>query len=281
MHLDSYNYTSGKNDGSKVLFLGAIHGNEIAGTKAILKLKSKLDNGEITLKKGVLTMMPICNPLAHKKDVRFINKNLNRIISNYDNPSDEEEQYACEVADAISSCDYLIDFHSTHSKGDKPFAFLDYPTDNNKLLVASSMVRYVLTNWPDIYEEQDTLHDFSTEKFAQISGKSSITLECGYHKDIDAENIAFETMINVLVKLDMIDGKFIEYPKTYIKMQKVVIKDKNGQLSSDFNHLDIIKSGELIAVYSDGEEIRADADCYILIPNSTAEVGMEWFYLGV
>ena len=95
--LDKYIYDS-QIPGPKLLLLGAIHGNETAGTKAILKLKKALDKKQITLKSGQLTLLPVCNPLAYEQGVRFVEKNLNRLIRQYDTPSGSEENFAHEVA---------------------------------------------------------------------------------------------------------------------------------------------------------------------------------------
>ena len=77
--LNKYVYDS-KISGPRLLLLGAVHGNETAGSKEILKLKEALDNKKICLKSGCLTLMPVCNPLAHAKGVRYVEKNLNRLI---------------------------------------------------------------------------------------------------------------------------------------------------------------------------------------------------------
>jgi hypothetical protein len=45
--------------------------------------------------------------------------------------------------------------------------------------------------------------------------------------------------------------------------------------------LDVIKKGELIARYDDGEELFAIDDGFILLPNLNAEIGTEWYYFGI
>ena len=94
--LDKFVYDSGV-DGCNLLLLGCIHGNEISGSIEIFKLKEKLDNGEITLLSGRLTLMPICNPLAYEAKTRFVEKNLNRIIGLKKQVNDKEEVFANEV----------------------------------------------------------------------------------------------------------------------------------------------------------------------------------------
>lgn len=275
--LDKYIYDS-RIPGPKLLLLGAIHGNETAGTKAIRKLMSALDNNEINLKSGRLVLLPVCNPLAYEHGVRFVEKNLNRLINIYDAPSCPEEEFAHEVATEILNNDYVLDMHSTHNAGEPPFVFLDYPSDENRKFVSAAAASYVICNWPGIYKDAP-IADYCTEYFAHKSGKSCITLECGYHYDQAAEEVAFASIVNLLIKLGMTAGEFTEQPKTYLKLEKVVIKEKTGKLLKNYKHLDEISAGEVIGRYDDGEEFAAPDNGYILIPNHEAAVQSEWFYL--
>ena len=275
--LDKYIYDS-QIPGPKLLLLGAIHGNETAGTKAILKLKKALDKKQITLKSGQLTLLPVCNPLAYEQGVRFVEKNLNRLIRQYDTPSGSEENFAHEVASEILKNDYILDIHSTHNAEEPPFVFLDYPTDENQKLVASAAASYVICNWPGIYKDAP-ITDYCTEYFAHISGKSCITLECGYHYDEAAQQVAFVSINNLLIKLVMTEGCFKEQTKQYLKLEKVVIKEKAGKLLKNYKHLDKVSAGEVIGIYDDGRQVIAMNDGYILIPNHEAAAQTEWFYL--
>ena len=78
---------------------------------------------------------------------------------------------------------------------------------------------YVICNWPGIYKDAP-IADYCTEYFAHKSGKSCITLECGYHYDHAAEEVAFASIVNLLIKLGMTAGEFTEQPKTYFKTGK-------------------------------------------------------------
>lgn len=275
--LNKFEYDS-KIPGPRLLLLGAVHGNETAGSKAILKLKEALDNRQICLKSGCLTLMPVCNPLAYDKGVRFVEKNLNRLIRLYEHPGCQEEEFAHEVASEILKNDYVLDLHSTHNAGEPPFAFLDYPGDENRKLIAAVNVSYVICNWPEIYKNAP-ITDYCTEYFAHISGKSCITLECGYHYDEAAQATASDSIHNLLVKLGMIDGQFQEQAKEYLNLQEVVIKRHSGHLSKNYKHLDKVAAGEVIGIYDNGEKETAPNDAYILIPNHEAADNTEWFYL--
>ncbi len=277
--LTKYVYNS-STPGPRLLLLGAIHGNETAGSKEILKLREALENKEINLMAGSLILMPICNPLAYEKNVRFVEKNLNRIIKHHETPSCPEEEFASAVAEEILQNDYILDLHSTHNAGEPAFAFLDYPGEGTQKLVKAAEVDYVICNWPEIYKNAP-ITDYCTEYFAHISGKSAITLECGYHYDIASQVVAQKSIYNVLSLLGMIDKPYQERKKSYLNLQEVVIKKRAGKLMKNYKHLDKISAGEIIACYEDGEKILAKNDGYILIPNHEAPLETEWFYLAV
>lgn len=275
-----YQFDSG-NLGKNVLFLGAVHGNETAGVDACHKIIDELNDGKLKIISGKVTFIPIVNQIAYKKDVRFIDENLNRVVRLNVNPNNNEQKIAQNLILEIEKNDVMVDLHSTHCKGDVEFAFLDYPKEENINLIELLNVEYILVGWPEIYGSQDNIDDCSTEKFAYEAGKNAITLECGYHKDKRAKEVAYGAIKNVLIANGLLENEVIEVKdKTYIRMKKIVIKNKKGSLANNYKHLDKIKKGETLAVYDDGETLVAENDSFILIPNHEAEVGFEWFYLG-
>lgn len=279
--MKKYEFDSG-NEGPNILFLGAVHGNETAGTNACNKIIIELKSNELKLKRGKVTFIPIVNQLAYEQQVRFIDVNLNRVINRYDNPINNETEIANQLAIEMPNYDIILDLHSTHCQGDVAFGFLDYPTANNQKIIEVLDVEYVLVGWPDLYKYQEDLGEYSTEAYAHKLGISGVTLECGYHKDKQAELVAEAAIINLLKSTSMLAGEIYALPnKCYIKMQEIVFKQKPGKLQKAYKHLDKLQKGEVIAVYDDGEKIITKEDCFILIPNHDAEVSFEWFYLGV
>ena len=63
MILKKYTFKSEKN-GPSVLFLGAVHGNEPAGTKAIYMVLEKFASKALTPLKGSVSFIPVCNPVG-------------------------------------------------------------------------------------------------------------------------------------------------------------------------------------------------------------------------
>lgn len=125
----------GEKDGISLLILAAVHGNETAGTQACFRIIDEFNRGALRLTGGHLTLVPVCNPEAYRKDVRCIDENLNRVIKMHDNPQSYEQRLANEICPLIRSHRFTLDLHSTHCVGDVPFAFCDYPDDYNRKVI--------------------------------------------------------------------------------------------------------------------------------------------------
>ncbi len=275
-------YIFGEKDGEvSLLILAAIHGNETAGMQACYKLIDEINREHIKIRKGQLTLVPVCNPEAYRRDVRFVEENLNRVMTMHENPATYEQRLANEICPLIQNNRIVLDLHSTHCEGDVPFAFCDYPDCYNKKLINALEIGYVLEGWPDIYSKQAIIQDFSTEHCAHIYGNTGTTLECGYHKSPAAVKLAYKAIIQTLTAFGMIGGVEIKsYPKQHIQMNCYVIKQRAGRLCRAYKHLDRVFAGDTLAVYDDGESLKALKDGYILLPNLNAEIGTEWYYLG-
>ena len=271
----------GEKDGISLLILAAVHGNETAGTQACFRIIDEFNRGALRLTGGHLTLVPVCNPEAYRKDVRSIDENLNRVIKMHDNPQSYEQRLANEICPLIRSHRFTLDLHSTHCVGDVPFAFCDYPDDYNRKVIEALPVDYVLEGWPEIYGRQAQIQDFSTEQCAHVYGNTATPLECGYHKEPKAAELAYRAIIGALAAFDMVDlSKPAAHEKTHIQMKSFVLKTGEGKLCRNYKHLDPLVKGEKIAVYDSGEFLYAPEDGFILLPNLQAPVNTEWYYLG-
>ena len=83
--------------GPKLIVLGAVHGNEVCGTRAIERILAELDAGTLTITRGSVTFVPIVNPLAYQKGQRQGDRNLNRNLEVTSKPKDFEDHVECPV----------------------------------------------------------------------------------------------------------------------------------------------------------------------------------------
>jgi predicted deacylase len=267
-------------EGPSVLILGAIHGNETCGTDAIKRIIKQIEGGEIVLKKGTITFIPVCNPQAYEKGVREIDINLNRVLKHTGSPVFYEEFLANSLVPLIESHDFTLDIHSNHT-GRNTFGFLDYPNDLAKKWTMSLGLESIVTGWPELFLPEE---DFSTLACAHKAKNISITVECGYHDDPSAIDVAYECINRTLQFLDMVDSAASGPNKTqtpYMRVEHRIIKEKEGMFTKDWAHLMPIQQGQLIAKYEDGQTVSAPCDGYMFIPNSSTKIGCEWFYIAV
>ncbi len=265
--------------GPHLLIFGAIHGDEQAGTIATQKLLERLNNKEINIERGTLTICSICNPKAYEKDVRYIDINLNRLFGN-PSPSDGYEVTLSEtLMNLIDDCDYLLDIHSTHVPGDPAFVFVEHESGEAYEFAQCLNVDNIFFDWNKVYQGED----YSTEAYGNQNNKIAVTIECGYHKDKNAQIIANQAITNALDYLGIIPS-----PATII--QKSADKYRFGSFErraegdiflAQWKHMDGIKKDDPIFKRKDGSFFNAKEDGYIFIPNKDALIGDEFFFFGV
>ena len=276
LNVQSYNFT-GAEQGPNILILGAIHGNEKCGTKAIKAIMARLNSGDLSLKSGRITFVPICNPRAYAENKRYIDVNLNRVIGHHDGAVHYEQHLANEIAALIDAHDFVLDLHSIHSQS-AAFAFLDDPHPDAQALCAHLDVEVILTGWPEMYEASE---DCTTQEYAGRLGKGAVTVECGQHDDPAAIDAALDAIIKTCAFFDMIDQKITPNAQSmFIQAKHKIVKNAAGQLIEPMEHLSTVRKGDVLANYEDGSSVNADEDGYILLPFKEANIGDEWFYIG-
>lgn len=278
--IKSYSYAADM-PGQHVLILGAVHGDEIAGTIAQQEIIKEIQRGTLHLKSGRVTFIPTVNEAAQKADTRYIDINLNRVVQFHSTPKNNEEKIANQLISFINDCDIMLDLHSTHCPEDVEFAFIDHPTKKNMEMLSLIPVSTALAGWPQIYANNSDITNFCTEEYAYTHNKIGITVECGYHKSPHSVQIAKQSILNILAYY-----KILDYPQPTPKLPEIItldsffIKQHPGHLSANYQHLSPIKKDEILAIYEHGEKIHAPFSGFIIMPNHKAEINDEWFYLG-
>src|SRR3989338_8035896 len=138
--------------GTRVLLFGAIHGDEPCGPTALRKLMGEFSTGEPRVLKGSVTCIPVCNPKAFAREVRYCDENLNRVFTHHASPKTYEAKLANDLASFVDQCDVLIDLHST-SASSVPFVFLDYQTEANRQLAEAIGIPNIVTGWIELYKK--------------------------------------------------------------------------------------------------------------------------------
>lgn len=300
--------------GPSLIILGAVHGNETCGTQAIRRLIAALDSGEVELRRGRLTLVPVCNPLAYAHHRRMGERNLNRNLYPCDDPQVYEDHVANWLCPLLAEHEVLLDLHSFHTPG-AAFAMLG-PQDNGgelqpftratqeeELARRLGVTRFV-DGWLETYArgverrrlglqergcpaagpDVDARYGVGTTEYMRTVGGCGLTLECGQHDDPAAPELAWRAILNTLAWLGLsgdeapppIAAQDAEMLRLFEVVDKEHEDDAFVRLWASF---DAVAVGELIGRRHDGREIRAEADVRIVFPNPGAAVGQEWFYL--
>lgn len=298
--------------GPHILVTAAVHGNETAGTFAMTRIIKQIEDGDITLQGGALTLIPVTNPKAYRLQRRAGDRNLNRRLAPVDHPQQYEDYVANWLCPILAEHDGLLDLHSFQS-GDVPFALFG-PQNNQDALepftqaaIEETIVQRLGCNrfvygWLDTYAkgikrrakevesgrfdarnvDVDSAYGVGTTEYMRSKGGWAITLECGQHDDIAGREVAYQAIINTLILTGLIAGPTPQPAKEPQVLGLFDVFDRfhtSDSFAKPWKSFDKIAKGELIGTRADGNTIVAEQDCLIVFPNMKSQPGQEWFYL--
>ncbi len=273
--------------GRNLLVLGAVHGDEICGPKAIRRILDEIEQGKIDLMSGRVTFVPVCNPRAYAKNVRFTERNLNRNLLPQDKPDCYEAVLGNLLCPLLRDHDVLLDIHSYHVGG-LPFVFID-PADAKNIAYAAALgADTVLSNFAGAItatgrnDGNAANWSIGTTEYARMFGAMSVTLECGQHRAPEAPDVAYRAILGALRHLNMIAASKtspLPVPR-HVRTESVTYRDDAGTFTKPWHHLQPLAAGTHIATRASGEKLLTQQDSVIILPRADAEIGAEWYYLG-
>jgi predicted deacylase len=296
--------------GVRLIVLGAVHGNETCGTRAIEHTIGAIDRGELSLHAGRVTWVPIANPLAYERRRRTGDRNLNRNLTPTDAPREYEDHVANWLCPLLAEHEVLLDLHSFQS-GSAPFVTVG-PQDNDgplepfqqaareEALAVRLGVHRAVDGWLSTYAaaparrrewaaaqqrtalDSEARYGIGTTEYMRSVGGCALTLECGQHDDPAAVTVAQRAILNTLAHLRLIDAP--DPPPVQhlegLRLCEVVPRLHAGDaFVQTWRSFDPVRAGQLIARRADRTPIAAPFDGYVVFPNPLAEAGHEWFYL--
>jgi len=288
---------TGERPGPRLIVLGAVHGDETYGTRAIERLLPQLRDGPLRIVAGRLTLVPVTNRLAYDNRRRTGDRNLNRNLAPTADPQEHEDRIANQLCPLLAANEVLLDLHSFHSPG-APFVMLG-PQDNQGSLEPFSHARdeealavrlgvsRAVDGWLDTYASGaqrrggSAKYGMGTTEYMRTVGGWGLTLECGQHDDPRAPEVAYRAILNTLAHLRMIDAPAPQPQGAMemLRLSRVVDRsDPGDRFAKDWNSFDAVKQGETIGWRSDGTEVAAPEDGFVVFPNDKALPGAEWFY---
>lgn len=298
---------AGLQPGLRLVILGAVHGNEVCGTRAITRLLSELESSALQIERGTLTLVPVTNPLAYQRGQRQGDRNLNRNLRPTPEPQDFEDRIANVLCPLLAAHDVLLDLHSFHTPG-QPFVMLG-PRDNQgglepfahaaeeERLAAHLGVTRIVEGWLDTYalgvarrRERypdanplllDEAYGIGTTEYMRSCGGYGVTLECGQHEDPAAPDVAWHAICQTLALLKLADLPLAAPAAEFeiLRLQDVTdLEHADDHFARPWSSFDCVAAGDVIGQRRDGETVRAEREGFILFPNPRALPGNEWFY---
>ena len=313
-HLRSHTF-HGLAPGPRLLVLGAVHGNEVSGSKGIVQVLEAIDSGALVIARGTVTFVPITNPLAHQLKQRVGDRNLNRNMAPSAIPQDFEDRIANVLCPLLETHDVLLDLHSFHTGG-APFVMIG-PQDNTGTLEPFSLAAdemqlalhtgapRIVEGWLDTYARgvqrratraDDAFDNISarsqtlvtnpnygvgTTEYMRSRGGYAVTLECGQHDDPAGIGVARHAILQTLGLLGITSSSPTPPASSPEILRLVDVTDKahaSDTFTREWRSFDAVKAGDMIGVRHSGEEVKAQGDGFVVFPNPRGEVGQEWFY---
>jgi predicted deacylase len=297
--------------GPRLIVLGAVHGNEVSGTRGIERVLEELDGGALTLVRGSVTLVPVTNPLAYQKGQRNGERNLNRNLRPSDPPLDYEDRVANVLCPLLAQHDVLLDLHSFQA-ATAPFVMIG-PSNNSGPLEPFALAKQeqalalrlgpgrIVEGWLSTYAvgvqqrlartkptersqllSTDPGYGVGTTEYMRSQGGYAITLECGQHVDPAAPEVAYRAIRNTLAYLGLVDEPPPAPCRTleFLRLAQVIDRyHEEDCFARPWASFDAVAAGERVATRHDGTPVLATLDGYIVFPNSSATPGNEWFYL--
>jgi predicted deacylase len=290
--------------GPKLIVLGAVHGNETCGTRAIERVLAELASGALHIERGLLTLVPVANPLAYEKGQRCGERNLNRRLQPTVAAIEFEDRVANVLCPWLAAHDVLLDLHSFASPGR---AFVMHgPADNDGALepfahaaaegclAAHLGPTRIVEGWMAVYaqgaarrrargltDDADPSYGIGTTEYMRAQGGYGVTLECGQHDDPAAVDVAHHAIRQAIALLGLAEIALAPPPTEFERLRLTEVVDRLHEADRfilPWRSFDVVHAGERVGERHDGTPVIAQADGQIVFPDTHALPGHEWFY---
>ncbi len=245
------------------------HGNEKCGPEVLEKLLPTLsiESGTVYFAYG--------NPKAIEQNVRFVEKNLNRMYKPEHELTDEEKgSYEYGRADYLKKylniSDSVLDIHASSNKESRPFIICER---NAKKIFEKLPVPTVVFGF-------DENEPGGTDYYMNRIGKIGVCVECGYLGDEASMEIALKSIMQYLSVLGhiQVDNEMGQAQEFFQIHNLYLSKTDSFKLSKKFSDFQVLKKDEEIGF--DGDiKVTCDRESVILFPHDTNKVGQEAFLL--
>ncbi len=252
--------------GKHVVVVGATHGNEPAGVKAMVAFHRQVQNGEVQLESGKVSLL-LGNPDAYIKDQRYVDRDLNRSFDMSDSTTIEGRRAAeiIQYLDQNKEISALLDLHSV-SIGD--FKICVYEKDNPASLELTLSISDIPMHFA-YHPAHMPGALISTAGQRQICG---LIVECGNHLSEGGIEAAQDHMQTLLAHYQILpaSAKAPKKDSTIIEQYESISAIHPGPnfkfLIPDVATGTKLSKGQVFAKDDNGEHTAPQA-CYIVVPS--------------
>lgn len=252
--------------GTHVVVVGATHGNEPAGVKAMVAFHRQVQNGDLKLQSGKVSLL-LGNPQAFQKDQRYVDRDLNRSFHEPDSTTIEGRRAydIIQYLEQNSGIAALLDLHSV-SIGD--FKICVYEKDNSRSLELTLNISEIALHFA--YHPAHMPGALITATGQRHI--SSLIVECGNHQSqqgIDTSRRHMQTllahyqMLPASAKTPKKDGAIIEQ---YESIGAIKPGPNFRFLIANVATGTKLSKGQVFAKDDHGEHIAPQA-CYVVVPS--------------
>jgi succinylglutamate desuccinylase len=260
----------GDKPGPKSIILVGVHGDEKCGPEALKKVLPllQIEYGTVFIAYG--------NPEAIKKNTRFTDVNLNRIFKDEKFLSEKEKnsyeyKRSRYLIPYLNQAEVLLDVHAS------------YTPESRSFIICSDEARELVQYLPfDLTVSGfDEIEPGGTDYYMNRQGKIGICIECGYLGNPASTQMAEKSITLFLeIRGHIKSGILKKYKQTRLHMNGIYItKTDNFKLVKEFNDFDKIIENQVIG-YDGNEEIKAEANGFILFARDLNQKGEEAFCFG-
>lgn len=224
-----------------VAVVGAIHGDEPCGARAIERLRLEAPDVDRPVK------LIVANERALERGVRYVDTDLNRSFDDDGDPADHEYRLARRLADELSGCTALS-IHSTQSHPE-PFGIVNG---------AGADVADVIRRLP--IEALVTVRDPEGRPFA-IEAAQLLEIEAGRQQSPAASRNAYRATRAFLQAMDVLSGEPPRREVPTFGLGDPIEKPPASEYTVCAENFSRVAQGDVFA-RADDRELRAAASFY-------------------
>lgn len=251
-------------DGKKYLLtvMGLTHGNEVAGVSVINETLNYVRQSKLLL--AGPTAFILGNPEAARRQVRFLERDLNRSF-NRQSKDTMEERRVSEIQPILAQSRFLLDFHQTMEPSETPFWIFPYSANGIKLAAILASDLPVITHWYGGFSQEG----MCTDEFVNSIGGTGVTLELGQN-GFSPYHIAvgFKVLLQALTGIQnpqRVSSSTLRGSKYFTWGEIIPFPDGDARLRDGLFNFKGVRHREVLGE-ANGTEIRAGTEGFILFP---------------